>query len=105
MILTFTLSVYPVFSFATQHLVPVRVGQLLRMKLKTMGAVGQVKLKVLSGRFPVGVRLDGNVRLHGNEGLLQGRPRHRGFYRFVIEAQDSLGRITTRAFGLSVRPR
>lgn len=97
--LSFTLTVYPVLSFATEHLVPVRVGHLLRARVRTTGGVGPVKLRVVSGRFPIG------VRLHGTEGVLQGRPRQRGVYRFSLEAQDSLGRTTTRPFVLLVRPR
>ena len=93
--LSFTLTVYPVFSFATTHLVPVRLGQLLRVKVSTTGAVGKVKMRVLTGHFPIG------VRLHGNQ--LQGRPRQQGTYRFLIQAQDALGRTATRVFALLVR--
>lgn len=98
-VLSFTLTVYPAFSFATARLLPVHVGQPLRVRVRTTGAVGSVKLKVVSGHFPIG------VRLHGTGGLLQGKPRQGGTYRFVILAQDGLGRTTTRAFALSVRPR
>jgi hypothetical protein len=55
-----------------------------------------VTLSVVSGRFPIGVRLAGTV------GVISGRPRKTGRYGFVLRAQDSLGRSATRSFVLVI---
>jgi hypothetical protein len=92
-----TINVSPELAFATRHLALVRVGHLYRATVRTRGGVAPVRLKVLSGRFPVGIRL--NV----NTGVLAGKPRKAGVYRITIEARDALGRRATRTFVLIVR--
>lgn len=93
----FTITVSPELAFGTTRLALVRVGRLYRATVRTRGGVGPVRLKVLSGRFPIGVRL--NV----NTGVLSGRPRKAGVYRITIEARDALGRTATGTFVLTVR--
>jgi len=92
----FTLTVYPQLVFTTARLPAARVGRPLHARLSTSGAVGPVTLSVVSGRFPIGVRLAGTV------GGISGRPRMTGRYRFVLRAQDSLGRSATRSFVLVI---
>jgi len=95
--LDFTLTVYPELVFATVRLEPARIGQRFHSRVRTIGAVGAVRFRVLSGHFPIGVRLDGNA------GVIRGQPRKRGVFRFTIQAQDSLGRLVQRPFQLAVR--
>jgi hypothetical protein len=91
--------VRPVFSFLPTRLASVPVGHLYRAKVRTQGGIGPVLLKVVSGRFPVGLRLNAKT------GVIAGRPRKPGVFRLKIEARDSVGEVTRRTFVLTVRPR
>jgi hypothetical protein len=93
----FTLTVYPRLAFATVRLAPVRRGRFFRANVRATGAVGSVVFRVVTGRFPIGVRLDGRA------GAIRGTPRKAGAYRVTIEALDSLGRTATGALTLTVR--
>ena len=93
----FTLTVYPRLTLTSARLTPVRVGRWFRAAVRTKGAVGSVSMKVVAGRFPVGVRLD------GSRGVIRGMPRKVGVYRVTIEAADSLGRVATGAVTVRVR--
>lgn len=92
-----TIIVRPKLEFATTRLALVQVGRLYRARVRTRGGVGLVKLKVLSGRFPLGIRLDVNT------GILSGRPRKAGAYPITLEARDALRRTAKRTFVLTVR--
>jgi hypothetical protein len=89
--------VHPIFSIATTHLAPASVGRSYAAKVRTRGAVGPVLLKVSSGRFPVGVRLNQRT------GAITGRPRKAGSFHLRIEATDSTGETTSRTLVLTVR--
>jgi hypothetical protein len=91
-----TITVSPELGFAPSRLALVRVGHQYRTTVRTRGGVAPVKLIVLSGRFPVGIRL--NV----NTGALSGKPRKAGVYRITIEARDALGKTAKRTFVLTV---
>jgi hypothetical protein len=93
----FTLTVYPRLTLTAARLAPVRVGRRFRAKVRTEGAIGAVSMRVVAGRFPVGVRLD------GSKGLIRGAPRKAGAYRVTIQAHDSLGRVATGSVTLTVR--
>jgi Putative Ig domain len=93
----FTLVVYPRLALATVRLAPVRRGRFFRAKVRAKGAVGSVIFRVVAGRFPIGVRLDGRA------GAIRGTPRKVGIYRFTIQALDSLGRTAERSLSLTVR--
>jgi hypothetical protein len=92
------IKVSPKLAFATMRLAVVRVGRRYRSTVRTSGGLRPVRLKILSGRFPIGVRL--NV----NTGVLSGRPRKAGVYRIAIEARDALGSTARRIFVFTVRP-
>jgi hypothetical protein len=92
-----TLTVYPQLGFATSRLAPVRALRPLQLRIRTAGAVGAVSLHVVSGHFPVG------IRLLGQRAVIRGRPRAPGVFRFTLGARDSLGRTATRSFTLVVR--
>ena len=93
----FTLTVYPHLALATIRVPAIRHGRFFTAKLKTTGAVGAVAFRVVAGRFPIGVRLDGRA------GAIRGTPRKTGTYRLTIQATDSLGRSTTGPLILTVR--
>jgi large repetitive protein len=91
--------VSPKVAIATTRLAITRVGRLYRATVAIRGGVRPVQLKSVAGRFPVGVRLNART------GVLSGRPRKAGTYRFTIEVRDALGATARRAFVLTVRPR
>jgi hypothetical protein len=95
--LALTVLVYPRLAISTTRLLSVRVGQSYRTTVRTSGGVGPVRLSVRSGRFPVGIHLNGKT------GVLSGKPRKAGAYRVTIEARDRLGRTAWRAYVLTVR--
>jgi hypothetical protein len=92
-----TIAVSTKLALATRQVAKARVGRLYRARLKTEGGVGPAILRVTSGHFPVGVRL--NV----NSGVLSGKPRRAGVFTFVIQARDALGVTSTQGFVLTVR--
>ncbi|HSF60802.1 MAG TPA: Ig domain-containing protein, partial [Gaiellaceae bacterium] len=89
--------VSPRLALATTTLPVVRVGRTFGVSVRTTGGVGPVTLRVISGRFPVG------VRLLTNSGRIRGKPRKAGVYRITIEGRDALGVSVRRTFGLTVR--
>jgi hypothetical protein len=92
-----TITVRPPFSFVPTRLAAVAVGHAYRARVRTQGGIGPVLLKVVSGHFPVGVRLNAKT------GVIAGRPRTPGVFRLKIKACDSLGQTTRRTFVLTVR--
>jgi large repetitive protein len=92
-----TIIVRPKLVFATTRLTVAQIRHRYRATVRTKGGVGPVTLKVLSGRFPIGIRLD--VR----SGVLTGKPRKVGVYRITLEAHDALRRTVKRTFVLTVR--
>jgi large repetitive protein len=95
--LDLTIAVSPKLALATKRLAPVQAGRLYRAAVRTRGGVGPVQLAVVSGRFPIGMRL--NV----TTGVLSGKPRKAGVYRITIEARDTLGERARRTLVLTVR--
>jgi hypothetical protein len=94
-----TIVVHPIFSITTTRLAPAFVGRVYTAKVRTQGAVGGALLRVSSGRFPVGLRLNART------GAISGRPRKAGVFRLRIEASDAAGQTTSRALVLIVRRR
>jgi large repetitive protein len=89
--------VSPRLAIATSRLGAIRVGRLFRASLRTLGGVGPVRFRAVSGRFPVGLRLNTAT------GVLSGKPRRAGVYAFAIQARDALGVTSTRTFVITVR--
>jgi Putative Ig domain len=92
-----TIVVYPKLAFATRRLGPARVGRLYKATLRTSGSVSPVSFTALSGRLPVGLRLNTKT------GVLSGKPRNPGTYRITIEARDGLQRTAKQTYVLTVR--
>jgi hypothetical protein len=93
------LVIAPRLLIRTSGLVVGRVGRTYRSYVRTAGGIGPMTFRVASGRLPVGLRLDA-VR-----GVVTGAPRKAGGFRVTIEARDSLGVVTMRTFGVTVRRR
>jgi large repetitive protein len=94
-----TVVVHPKLAFATNRLAPARVGRSYKATLRASGGVSPVTFTALSGRLPVGVRLNTKT------GVLSGKPHSPGIYRVTIEARDGLQRTATQTYVLTVRPR
>jgi putative Ig domain-containing protein len=82
---------------ATKQLASAEVGHFYRAKLASSGGQGPVKWSLASGKLPAGVFLD------AKRGVLTGKPRKPGTYRFTVRATDSLGGKTTRTLVLVVK--
>jgi hypothetical protein len=89
--------VSPKVAIATTRLAPARVGRVYIATVRARGGVGPMRVRTVAGRFPLGVRL--NTRT----GVLSGKPRRAGVYRFTVQVTDALGAVATRAFVLRVR--
>jgi hypothetical protein len=93
----FTINVSPRLALATTALPIARVARPYGARVRTTGGVGPVTLRVVSGRFPVG------IRLLVNTGRIRGTARKVGMYRITIEAKDALGVSARLTFVLAVR--
>ena len=91
--------VHPKLAFATNRLPPARVGRSYKATIRASGGVSPVTFTALSGRLPIGVRL--NTRT----GALSGNPRRPGVYRITIEERDGLQRTAKQTYALTVWPR
>jgi Putative Ig domain len=65
-------------------------------QLETEGGVGKKRFQIVSGRLPVGLRLQVN-------GVLVGTPRALGRFRVVVRVTDGYKVTATRAYTLLVR--
>ena len=65
-------------------------------QLATEGGVGKKRFGIVSGRLPVGLRLQVN-------GVLVGTPRALGRFRVVVRVTDGYKVTATRAYTLLVR--
>jgi Putative Ig domain len=92
-----TVVVHQKLAFATKRLAPARVGRAYRATVRTSGSVSPVTFTALSGRLPIGVRLNTKT------GVLRGKPRHPGTYSVTIRARDGLQRTATQTYVLTVR--
>ena len=92
-----SLAVSPRLAIATRRLVVARAGRVYAATVKTKGGVGVVTYKVVSGRFPIGIRMNAKT------GKLSGTPRRTGIHRITIQARDTLGVTSKRTFVLNVR--
>jgi hypothetical protein len=95
-----TLDVKAKLAIATKRLRQAKVGKAFRAKIVTSGGVLPLKrLKVVSGRFPIGIRLDRAL------GEIVGTPRLGGTFTITIEATDALGATARQTLVLKVLPK
>jgi hypothetical protein len=77
--LELTIIVYLKLALATKRLAELRVGRSYRATVRTSGGVRPVMLSVRTGRFPIGIRLNGtrecSVACRGNPVSTESRPR------------------------------
>jgi hypothetical protein len=93
-----TLDVKAKLAIATKRLAPAKVGKEYKARILTRGGVLPLKrLKVISGKFPIGIRLDRTL------GALVGKPRVAGTFTITVEATDSLGAVATQTLVLKVQ--
>jgi large repetitive protein len=97
---TLVLNVRAKLAIATKRLATATVGKAYRAKILTSGGVPPLKrLKIVSGKLPVGVRFDRTL------GALVGSPRVAGTFTITVEAVDSLGSVATQTLVLKVLPK
>lgn len=96
-LMAFTIAVSSRLALATTTLPVARAGRTYSARVRTTGGVGPVTLRVVSGRFPVGIRLWANI------GRIRGKARKAGVYRITIEARDALGAVVRRTLVVTVR--
>jgi hypothetical protein len=90
----FTLVVTPRLGFATKHLPSARVGHALHARIIAEGGVAPLKVTIVRGALPRGVRLA--------VGVLSGTPRIAGRFQFALKVTDANGVSATRTFVLRV---
>jgi hypothetical protein len=90
----FTLVVTPRLGFATKHLPRVSVGHAFRARIVAQGGVAPLQVTLVRGALPRGVRFAA--------GVLSGKPRVAGTFRFVLAVTDAQGVSSTRTFVLVV---
>jgi hypothetical protein len=84
-----------------QTLAPGRatVGKRYQLKLSTGGGAGALSWTIAKGSLAPGLALDPTT------GVIAGKPRRRGSYRFTVTVTDSLGAKASMTFSLLVRRR
>jgi hypothetical protein len=93
-----TIVVQPKLALMTRRLAPARVGRSYKATIRASGSVLSLTFNVLSGRLPIG------MRLNTKSGVLSGKPHKSGTYRVTIEAHDGLRRTVKQTYVLTVRP-
>ncbi|MDH4177794.1 MAG: Ig domain-containing protein [Thermoleophilia bacterium] len=93
------LTIAPKLRIATRRLPQSKVGNPFSVELSVLGGVEPIRWRAVKGegRFPPGVRLNRKT------GLLAGKPRKPGRYRFVIEATDGFKVTAQRTLTIVVR--
>jgi hypothetical protein len=91
----FTLLVPSKPALLTKRLPSLTVGHAFRLKVPELGGVAPLTWRIVGGKVPPGVTLAG--------GVLSGKPRVAGAFRFAVKGTDSLGSSSTRTFVLVVK--
>jgi hypothetical protein len=92
-----TLTVLPKLRLRTFDPGRATVGKRYQLKLSSGGGVGQLSWTVAKGSLAAGLALD------PASGVISGKPRLRGTYRFTVTVTDSLGAKASMSFSLLVR--
>jgi hypothetical protein len=96
---TVTLTVAPKLQIRTFSVGRARVGKRYRLALASAGGVGDTSWTRAVGSLPVGLNLNANT------GVISGKPRASGTYRFTIVVTDSLEAKAAMTYSLRVQRR
>ena len=96
---TVTLTVAPKLQIRTFGVGRARVGKRYRLVLASAGGVGDTSWARAAGSLPVGLNLNPNT------GVISGKPRASGTFRFTIVATDSLEAKAAMRYSLKVQRR
>ncbi len=92
-----TLTVAPKLQIRTFRVGTSRLRKSYRLALGTAGGVGTTHWVVAAGALPAGLKLDAET------GVLSGKPRNAGRFRFTVAVADALGARAAMTYTLRVR--
>ena len=96
---TVTLTIAPKLQIATMAVGRTLVGKRYRLALVTRGGVGATKWALAAGSLPSGLTLD------AGSGVISGKARRTGRFRFTLVVTDALGAKAAMTYSLTVRRR
>jgi large repetitive protein len=96
---TVTLTVAPKLQIRTVSVGRGQVGKRYLLALASVGGVGDTSWALAAGSLPRGLTLNADT------GVISGKPRASGTFRFTVVATDSLGAKAAMTYSLKVRRR
>jgi hypothetical protein len=96
---TVTLTVAPKLQIRTFGVGRAQVGKRYRLALSSRGGVGDTSWALVLGALP------SDLKLNAQTGVISGKPRVSGRFRFTIVVTDALEAKSAMTYGLIVRPR
>lgn len=97
--LTVTVTVAPKLQIGTYSVGRAQVGKRYRVAVAYVGGVGDISWTLAAGSLPSGLKLNAET------GVIAGKPRASGTFRFTIVVTDSLGAKSAMTYSLKVRRR
>ena len=96
--LNVTLTVAEKLRIGTLGIGRAKAGKSYRLALGSTGGVGATKWALAAGSLPTGLKLSGS-------GVVSGKPRHAGRFRFTVAVTDALGAKAAMTYTLRVARR
>jgi hypothetical protein len=94
-----TLTIAPKLQIATFGVGRAQVGKRFRLALASRGGVADTSWALAAGSLPSGLTLNADT------GVISGKARHAGRFRFTVVVTDSLGAKAAMTYSLTVRRR